>query len=117
MIDTGDGEKTYERRELKTPIHWETIIVQGIIQIVLFGGLCISYAMINERWKGAVDADLRNLTAINSNQAIVNNDLRMAISKLSESIQMLSNNQQRVIALLEVHMNADRAQFQRLNKQ
>ena len=112
MIDNGDGEETHKPPTRE--IHWESVIVQGIIQLIIFGGLCVSYALINERWKGSVDADLRNLASTNVVQKETNVDMRLAIAKLSDSIAILSQNQQRVIALLEVHMNADAAKFQSL---
>jgi len=112
MIDTGDGEATSGR---VTPIHWQTVIVQGVLQLVLFGGMCISYALVNERWKGGVDADIKNLIMADTVQKETNVDIRLAIAKLTDSIGILSQNQQRVIALLEVHMNSDARQFQRLN--
>lgn len=85
--------------------NWTTIVVQAIAQILVLGGLAVGYVVTNERWKGGVDENLKNLTQINQQQTAINEQLRTAIEKLNENIQILSRNQERVITLLESHMN------------
>jgi len=97
-------EARYQREHPAT--NWTTIVVQAIAQILVLGGLAVGYVVTNERWKGGIDQQLVNLTAINLTQTAINDRLRTAIEKLNENIQILSRNQERVIALLETHMTA-----------
>ena len=89
-------------------INWTVIIVQGLVQMIALGGLLVGYALTNERWKGGIDVSLNNLRAINVQQSILNERLRIAIEKISDNMTMLSNNQQKVITLLEMHMSQDK---------
>lgn len=106
MMDNGDGKTTQPRH-----IDWTMVMVQGLIQLILFGSMVIGYALSNERWKGGIDASIQNFILINATQVETNTRLQLAIEKLSDSINILSSNQQRVIALLEIHMNADASKF------
>jgi hypothetical protein len=100
-----DEEETPCRYVMESPkIHWQSIILQAIAQIIVLGGLAIGYVISNERWKGGIDANMNNLVIINSQQTQVNQQLRVAIEKLNENISILSRNQERVVALLEIHM-------------
>lgn len=98
-------EETPCRYVMESPkIHWQSIILQAIAQIIVLGGLAIGYVVSNERWKGGIDANMANLVIINSQQMEINQQLRVAIEKMSENVSILSRNQERVVALLEMHM-------------
>jgi hypothetical protein len=86
-------------------INWASVIVQAIAQALILGGLAVGYIVTNERWKGGVDENLKNLTSINLAQTAINLRLASAIDKLNENIQILGRNQERVITLLETHMS------------
>jgi hypothetical protein len=86
-------------------INWTSVVVQAIAQALILGGLAVGYIVTNERWKGGVDENLRNLTAINLAQNQINLRLASAIDKLNENVQILGRNQERVITLLESHMD------------
>jgi len=100
-----DDEETPCRYVMESPkIHWQSIILQAIAQIIVLGGLTIGYVISNERWKGGIDANMANLVVINSQQMQINQQLRVAIEKMNENVSILSRNQERVVALLEIHM-------------
>jgi hypothetical protein len=91
--------------ELPNKINWTSVIVQAIAQALILGGLAVGYIVTNERWKGGVDENLKNLTSINLAQTAINLRLASAIDKLNENVQILGRNQERVITLLETHMS------------
>jgi hypothetical protein len=106
--DEDDDIRVSRRYDAEHPkTNWATIIVQGIAQLIVFGALAVGYVVTNERWKGGVDENLRNLTAINEAQNQINLRLATAIDKLNENVQVLGRNQERVIALLESHMTQE----------
>ena len=91
--------------EVPNKINWTSVVVQAIAQALILGGLAVGYIVTNERWKGGVDENLRNLTAINLAQNQINIRLATAIDKLNDNVQILGRNQERVITLLESHMD------------
>jgi hypothetical protein len=93
-----------EPRYIETKINWTMIIVQAVAQIIVLGGLAVGYVTTNEKWKGGVEANIANLAEVNQAQAQINERLRIAIEKLSDSMNLLSQNQERVITLLEYHV-------------
>ena len=97
--------KEVEEKENENKINWSAIIVQVVAQVIVLGGLLVGYVITNERWKGGIDANIKNLNAANVAQAITNERLRIAIEKLSDSIANQAKLDERVIALLEYHMN------------
>lgn len=85
-------------------INWTTVVVQAVVQVLMVGSLLVGYIITNEHWKGAIDANITNLAEANKAQAITNERLRIATEQLTISVRLISENQQRVIALLEYHM-------------
>ena len=100
-----DDESPCRYIEVPHKINWTSVVVQVIAQALVLGGLGIGYVITNERWKGGVDENLKNLTAINLAQNQINLRLATAIDKLNENVQVLGRNQERVITLLESHMD------------
>jgi hypothetical protein len=102
--DREDREK-HEYHIDSMKINWTVVVVQAIVQVIVLGGLLVGYIVTNERWKGGIDANMTNLTSINTQQSIINTQLRDAVEKLKDNIQILSSNQEKVVTLLEMHMN------------
>lgn len=92
-------------------INWTVVIVQAVVQVIVLGSLLVGYIITNERWKGGIDANMVNFNIVNKTQLETNQRLEVAISKLSDSVGILSNNQAKVLTLLEYHMAEDRSKF------
>ena len=95
-------------------INWQVIIVQAIVQLIVLGSVAVGYVIVNEKWKGGVDAVLTNLNEVNKAQMVTNQRLADAIAKLSETVNILSLNQQHVVTLMDYHMKDDATRFQGL---
>jgi hypothetical protein len=105
-----------QRASVIHEINWSVVIVQAIAQILVLGSVAIGYVVVTERWKGGVDANLSNLTAVNITQAAINERLAKSIEKLSDSLDILSSNQAKVISLLEYHIADDKLKFNALQR-
>jgi hypothetical protein len=90
--------------DLRKEINWTSIMIEAVVQVIILGALMVGYVITNERWKGGVDATIQNLVVANQLQLEVNVKLQTAVEKLSDSVNILTTNQQKVLTLLEYHM-------------
>lgn len=109
MKDNGDGQTTSSKK-----IDWTAILIQVFLELLILGGALFAYIVANERWKGAVEANIANFQTTNRAQLETNLRLQIAIDKIGDTLNTVANTQAGVTKLLEYHMGEHARSFQKL---